>query len=104
MAHYRISGYWKDGSGSIAVYAVHYVLDDAISKSARKSKQQVIALLEENNSVTTMMWNYKISKWNEGKAVQLRQDGNTKYLQSDLNDPASIDLAHLICFNIIENN
>lgn len=70
MAHFRISGVWKDTNNVIINYAFHTVEENSISRATKKSKAQAVALLEiQGNSAITWIWNYTQAKWNIGENV-----------------------------------
>lgn len=102
MVNYRISGIWMDANSIITHYAFHTVTDTGITRAAKKTKAQAVALLEENgNSAVTWIWNYSSAAWNIGEAVQVINGNNGKYLRSSPDNRLTDNLAHLIDFDWI---
>lgn len=102
MAHYRISGVWKNSNDVITHYAFHTVGEKAVSRASKKSKADAIALLEGyGNSAETWMWNYESAKWKRGENVEVVNGRNGKYLRTDPDTTKTDNLAHLIDFDWI---
>ena len=81
MAQFRISGVWKDSNNVITHYAFHTIGETSISRAAKTSKSQAIALLETTgNSATTWVWNYSLAKWSVGENVEVVNGSNGKVL------------------------
>jgi hypothetical protein len=99
MTEYRISGLWMDNTTSeITHYAVHEVLSRTILRAEKKSKAEVIALLEiKGNTAMTWLWDYNKGTWAYGDAVEVA-GGLTqrKYLRCNKNYKETDNLAHLI--------
>lgn len=102
MLIYRISGVWKDTTGVITAYAFHTVTATGITRAAKKTKAQAIAILETaGNSATTWVWNYQTASWNIGETVTVVGTGNNKYLRSNPDNRLTDNLGHLIDFDWI---
>jgi hypothetical protein len=102
MAKYRISGVWKDARSVITHYAFHTVTDEGTTSATKKTKTEVIALLEVNgNSAVTWLWNYSSSAWKIGETVQVINGSTGKYLRSNPDSKLTDNLAHLIDFDWI---
>jgi hypothetical protein len=98
MAEYRISGVWMDATtDEITHYAVHEVLSKTILRAEKKSKAEVIALLEiKDNSALTWIWDYNKATWAYGEAVEVAGGLLTrKYLRCNKNKETD-NLAHLV--------
>lgn len=97
MTEYRISGIWRNTSGEIVNYAVHLVLEGGISKASRKTKTQIITMLEINRAtIKTWVWNYSLSHFEVGEAVIVVNGEDGKFLQCDPCNDKTLDLKHLI--------
>lgn len=102
MAKYRISGIWKNNENLITHYAFHLVNENGTNRAEKKTKAEVIRLLEIlGNSATTWIWNYKQSTWNIGQNVEVVNGYTGKYLRSDPNDTTTDNLGHLIDYDWI---
>ena len=95
MATYRITGIWKSDN-VISHYAIHSVSLEGTSRLVRKTKAQVIKLVEDGNTVTTWVWNYKTCAWNVGENVHVVGTGANRYLRSNPDNRITDNLAHLL--------
>ncbi|WP_422092142.1 DUF3892 domain-containing protein [Tenacibaculum ovolyticum] len=103
MAKYRISGVWKDSNDVITHYAFHTVNEKSISIAIKKSKEDAVIILENNeNSAVTWIWNYSNSFWKIGQNVEVVNGSNGKYLRSDPDNTKTDNLANLIDFDWIK--
>jgi len=102
MPTFRISGVWKNSSNVITNYAVHSVHADGITRAAKTTKYQAIALVEgDGNVVTTWIWNYSTMGWTIGEKVNVVNGQNGKYLRSNPDNQKTDNLGHLIDFDWI---
>lgn len=102
MAKYRISGVWKNSDKVITHYAFHTVYSDGIGRAKKKSKADVVNLLEvDGNSAVTWVWNYSNSFWEVGEKVEIVNGSTGKYLRSNPDNTKTDNLAHLINFDWI---
>lgn len=53
MAKYRISGVWKNSNNIIAHYAFHTITEAGVTRALKKSKDEVVRLLEITGSSAT---------------------------------------------------
>lgn len=101
MGTYRISGVWN-ATGVITDYAIHQITDGSAGRAIKYSKAQAIALVENNqNTVTTYIWNYNTAKWNIGEKVHVVNVSTGKYLRSNPDNKLTDNLAHLIDYDWI---
>lgn len=105
MTKFKISGVWKNDNNIITYYAIHTVGVNSISRASKKTKLEVIKLLEAfGNSAKTWVWNYKQSKWNDGEDIEVVDGTSGKYLRSNPNDKTTDNLGHLIAMIGFFNN
>ncbi|MPS73310.1 MAG: DUF3892 domain-containing protein [Chryseobacterium sp.] len=97
MAHYAISGVWKDTNGVITDYAIHLVTNGSspgmflVSKAEKYSKADAIKLVNAN-LVQTAVWNYTKQLWSLGAEVEVV--GN--YLRSNADSTVRDNLDNLL--------
>jgi hypothetical protein len=103
MAKYRISGIWNE-DGVINNYAIHKVENGIPTVAVKVSMDEAIMLVEnQQNTVTTYLWNYQTAKWNIGEPVHVVNGENGKYLRSNPDDKLTDNLGHLIDYDWIRN-
>ncbi len=98
MAHYAISGVWKDLNGTITDYAVHHVTKHQTKKDmftvepAKKySKAEAIKLVNVN-FVQTAIWDYTNELWGLGAKVKVVDN----YLRSEADSTVRDNLDNLL--------
>jgi hypothetical protein len=103
MAQYRISGVWKNASGTITHYAMHTVnANGSVTRASKTIKAQAIILLDNNvNTATTWIWNYRTCGWMVGENVHVVNGVGGKYLRTDPDKRLTDNLRHLINFERI---
>ncbi|WP_294217992.1 DUF3892 domain-containing protein [uncultured Chryseobacterium sp.] len=105
MAHYAISGVWKDTNGTITDYAIHNtnVEKNAVDNPAKKySKTEAIKLLyNSQNSAQTLLWNYKSKAWTWGTSIIVVNTGTNKYLRTIQDEIVRDNLDHLINYTFV---
>jgi len=108
MAHYAISGIWKNGSGTITDYAIHIAdrKENTVNTPAKKySKAEAVQLLENSqNSAETILWNYTSKSWQWGTDVNVIGTGENKYLRTTQDGTVRDNLDHLINYSFVTNN
>lgn len=97
MSKYLISGYWTNGSDADIYYAVHDVFENTVGKAMKKTKSQVINLLEQKgNSAKTWEWNYSIAKFQIGEPILVKNESKGKFLSTANESKITCDLLHLL--------
>jgi len=98
MAEYRISGVWKNSHDTITHYALHTKqANGSYSKAEKKTKTDVVTLIERGNAIKTMTWNYTKGKMYEGEKVKVVNNASgEKYLRSDPDNHLNDNLGHAI--------
>lgn len=108
MAHYAISGVWKDANGTITDYAIHSADKEknTVDNPAKKySKAEAIRLLDNTqNSARTLLWNYTSKNWNWGTTVNVVGTATDKYLRTTQDGNVRDNLDHLIDYSYIAKN
>lgn len=100
MKEYRISGFWRNEGGEITHYALHTVFNKAASLPMKKSKAEIIALIQAKvNVVKTRIWDYKKANWMVGQEVQIVDGAEGIYLRSNPDYALSNNLKHLINYS-----
>lgn len=104
MAHYAISGVWKDTKGTITDYAIHLVtknLDSTkkgkyrVSKAEKYSKADAIDLVN-NHLVQTAVWDYAQELWILKAKVSEVGTFPNNYLRTDQDDTVKDNLDNLL--------
>lgn len=102
MAHYKISGVWKNANGVITHYAFHTQnADSSYTRASKVSKADAITLIERGNTAVTWIWNYTQATWNDGESVVVVNGVNGKYLRSNKDKQITDNLGHLINYDWI---
>jgi hypothetical protein len=96
MADYRISGVWKDNNGVITHYALHKPSTTGYYRAEKKTKSQVLSILDTGNTVKTWVWNYASSSWKDGQTVHPVGTGSNRYLRTDRDNTQRDNLDNLI--------
>ncbi|KFC20076.1 DUF3892 domain-containing protein [Chryseobacterium sp. FH1] len=108
MAHYAISGVWKDANGTITDYAIHTANKEknTVDNPAKKySKAEAIKLLDNSqNSAQTLLWNYTSKVWKWGTDIIVVATGTNKYLRTIQDGTVQDNLDHLINYTFVTNN
>ncbi|WP_312824887.1 DUF3892 domain-containing protein [Epilithonimonas sp.] len=107
MAHYAISGVWKDSNSVITHYAVHTVniAENTFRKAKKYTKAQAVQLLDNSlNSARTLIWNYSTERWNWGSKIDVVGSNSNRYLRTIQDSTERNNLAHLINYGWITNN
>ena len=102
MAKYRISGIWKNTSGTITHYGFHTVneTENTATRVEKVTKEKAVERLENYNSkATTWIWNYSLSRWSIGENVEVVNGTNEKYLRSNPDKKETNNLEHLINYD-----
>src|SRR5579872_5406044 len=83
---YYISGIWKLKTGDVE-YITDVLLHDAsngFGKGIKTSKNDVVELLNNGSSITTITWNYHLIQWRFGAKVECEKiKGETILLTRD---------------------
>ena len=102
MALYRISGIWKNSSGTITHFGFHTVneKENTVTRVVKIAKENAVKKIENsNNTATTWVWNYKLSHWSIGENVEIVNGANEKYLRSNPDKKETNNLEHLINYD-----
>lgn len=103
MGEYRISGIWKNSDGVITHYAMHVKSSDGYTRASKTTKPEAIKIVENNNNnVSTWLWNYKLVSWQIGEKVIVSTRNDQKYLRTEPDDSVRDNLQHLIDFDWIK--
>lgn len=104
MATYRITGIWRDSSGTITHYGVHTATKqdttNLIGPAIKMTKIQTIALIENGNSAKTLLWDYTKRQWITGEDIYV-VDVNPKYLRTNPDNLVKDNLLHLIDYGFV---
>lgn len=101
MAHYAISGVWKDTTGVITDYAIHLVTKHEtpgmvmINKAQKYSKAKAIELVA-SNIIHTAVWNYTKQLWTLGAEVKSVGTFPNKYLRTEKDATVRDNLDNLL--------
>ncbi len=100
MAHYFISGVWRDNAGVITDYAFHLFNNEnnTFGPLQRKSKIDAILLLSLGNTAQTLLWNYTDATWKKGANVNLVGTAPDQYLRTSGDSTVRDNLDNLISF------
>ncbi|MCX2575070.1 DUF3892 domain-containing protein [Pedobacter sandarakinus] len=94
-AHYFITGVWKDTAGNITNLYIHNVNEgDSFDIGVKKSKYDVIALIEKGYIFYTITWGYPT--WKLGAKVEVISRNSIKYLRSNADSTSKDNLDNLI--------
>lgn len=102
MALYRISGIWKNPSGTITHYGFHTanVSNNTATRIEKVTKENAVKRLDNTiNKATTWVWNYKLSRWSIGENVEVVNGENEKFLRSNPDKKETNNLEHLINYD-----
>ncbi|MGG7035713.1 MAG: DUF3892 domain-containing protein [Flavobacterium sp.] len=103
MSQFKISGVWKDSTGTITHYAFHTVTPSGATRAVKKSKVEAIKLLETTgNTAVTWIWNYSQATWVNGETVQVVNSPYGKYLRSNPDNKLRDNLENLINYDWIQ--
>ena len=98
MAHYLISGVWKDSTGTITHYAFHLYnpSSSTFSDAVKTSKADAVTKLLRGDIAQTIIWNYTQASWNNGSAVYVAGTGFNQYLKSNPDSTVRDNLDNII--------
>jgi len=97
MAKFKISGVWKDSSGTITHYAFHTVNPTSVSRGTKTAKPEAVRILSiPNNEAVTWLWDYKSCFWKDGEKVEIV---NGSFLRSKPDGTVRDNLVHLIDYD-----
>ncbi len=102
MALYRISGIWKNISGTITHYGFHTFneSENTVTRVEKVTKENSVKRLENSTNIaTTWVWNYNLSRWSIGENVEVVNGVNEKYLRSNPDKKETNNLEHLINYD-----
>jgi hypothetical protein len=101
MAHYKISGVWKNADNVITHYAFHTLATNgSIYRSTKTSKAEAVALLEmPGNNAITWLWDYRRGGWTDGEVVQVVNGTYGKFLRTNPDNQLTDNLGHIINYD-----
>ncbi len=95
----KILNFWnmENNDWVLTNYAFHTVGESSISRASKKTKKEVIRLLETlSDAATTWVWNYKQSNGIIGEDVEVLKGSTEKYLRLSNSDRITDNLGQLI--------
>lgn len=93
-ADYLISHVKSDTNGNVIKVLLHTDNGDTVSSGNIKTKDEVIALIKNGNSVKTILWGYPL--WKQGAEVHIVNDNSGAYLRTKGNKTDKDNLDNLI--------
>lgn len=97
MAHYFISGVWKQSGIITDVYVHPYdPTSNTFSPGSKVSEAVVIQSIRGGNIYQTLNWNYSAVSWRKGAIVMIVREGNKDYLRTGKDATIENNLDNLI--------
>ena len=93
MVDYFITGVWKDSNGNITDVFLQENSNNGFKKGIKSSEKSVIQLINNGNSIKTLIWNYPV--WKPKAEVIVIQN----YLRTKPNGSEKDNLDNLIDMN-----
>lgn len=87
----------------ISAYAFHKVEEGGMTRAKKVNKATAISrVANTENTVMTMMWDYKAASWRDGEVVDVIGTGDDRYLRTRPDSRLTDNLAHLIDYDWVE--
>ncbi len=95
---YHVSGVWKDDRDVITHLNVHPVNihENTFGTGAIRTVREAIRMLDQNDRISTMVWDYQRATWTVGAAVQVVGSGEHRYLRTVAGNGLSDNLDNLV--------
>ena len=97
MAHYFISGVWKNNNVITHVFAHSYnAANNTFESGSKVSEDNVIRNIRLGHTYQTINWSYSSVTWRKGANVLIVKEGNREFLRTAKDASVEDNLDNLI--------